>query len=334
MPKMKRRTFASTLIALAWLAAPGLASDLASDLASGAQAAETTPGAPGKPAQKTIEEITVYGEKEKIVRDFVGSYAAPVPSLIGQIARWNVEICPVTVGLSAGFNTFVTSRVKEVAALVGAPVEAAGDAKTPCKTNIQIIFTPYPQGLMDAVRKKASWLLGFHYFAQAKGLATFSYPIQSWYATATADSNGTLTADDLGFGNCGSWGLADACSATVKGRRLGKGFRSEFMVVSVVVDMTKIGDLEIGPIADYIAMLALAQTKSFDECRELASVANLLAPGCAADKKANALTVTDIAYLRALYQMNMDAPGGLQTIELARWMMRNLEESQAEGAPK
>ena len=165
---------------------------------------------------------------------------------------------------------------------------------------------------MDAVRAKASWLLGFHYFAQAKGLATFSHPIQSWYATATADLNGTLTPDDIGFGNCGSWGLDDACGATVKGSRLGKGFRSEFTVVSVVVDMTKIGDLEIGPIADYIAMLALARTKSFDVCRDLASISNLLAPDCAADKKAKALTVTDIAYLRALYQMNMDSPGGLQ----------------------
>ncbi len=279
------------------------------------------------PASKIIEEITVYGEKEKVVRDFVGSYAAPVPSLIGQMARWRVGICPVTTGLSPEFSTFITRRLKEVAALVGAGV----DAKEPCKTNVQIIFAPQPQALMDAVRKQASWLLGFHYLAQAKDLAAFKHPIQSWYATGTTDLNGTLTPDNTSFGNCGSWGLADACSATVKGSRLGKGFRSEFMVVTIVIDMSRVADLEIGPLADYIAMLALAQTKSFDECRDLPSISNLLTADCDAGKKAKALTVADIAYLRAVYQMNMDAPGGLQKIDLANWMMRNLEQAGTAG---
>jgi hypothetical protein len=116
---------------------------------------------------KTEEGVTVLGAQDKIINDFVYSTVAPTNTLIGQLARWEEAICPVTSGLSPDFDKFVTARVKEVAAQVGAKVQP----KSPCRTNLQIIFSPHPQALMDAVRKKAGWLLGSHYKAQEKDLA-------------------------------------------------------------------------------------------------------------------------------------------------------------------
>jgi hypothetical protein len=61
-------------------------------------------------------------------------------------------------------------------------------------------------------------------------------------------------------------------------------------------------DYEIGSIADYISMLALTQLNSLDTCQQLPSIVNMLAPGC--DRKSNALTDSDTAYLRGLYKMS------------------------------
>ena len=303
--------------------------------AATAQAAEI-PQAPVQ--QKEIEDLTVLGVREKLLRDFVRSYAAPTRTLIGQLARWKDGICPVTAGLSKEFNAFVTARIKDVARDVGAPVEA----KEKCKVNLQVIFSPNPQAQMDAVRIKAAWMLGSHYKAEEKELATVTHTIQSWYATSTTDYNGQTTMDDIGdiSGKCvteippqlcgrkagdAPCEVSSSVCAAVRPGRTGSGFRSQFALVTIVVDMKKLADIEIGPVADYIAMAGLAQTKASETCRGLPSISNLLAKDCPADRKANTLTQTDVAYLRALYQMNAESAAGLQQIDLANWMRINLD---------
>src|SRR5579859_3333017 len=95
------------------------------------------------------ENVTVSGTRSREpIRDFVQSFGAHTP-FIGKIARWERGICPVTVGMPAGANAFVTARLKEVAAKAGAPVST--DAA--CKHNIEIVFTKTPQALLDNVKK-------------------------------------------------------------------------------------------------------------------------------------------------------------------------------------
>jgi hypothetical protein len=62
--------------------------------------------------------------------------------------------------------------------------------------------------------------------------------------------------------------------------------------------------LQIGPLADYIAMLALSQGQSYDTCQDVPTINNLMASGCAAEMKPVALTDIDATYLRGLYKMD------------------------------
>ncbi len=305
---------------------PGLATLLAAAVALSMPVRAQTSD-PATQPQKPIEDVTVLGVQDKIIRDFVTSTVAPTNTLIGQLARWEKGICPVTTGLSPGFNAFVTARVKEVAAQIGAKVET----NSHCKTNVQIIFTPHPQGLLNGIRRKAPGLLGSHYKAEEKDLATARYPIQAWYATATADNRGTLTVDDIGdisqqceFRVGKSVINASTCNI-VRGSRINEGWRSEFANVAVVVDLNKIADTEIGPVADDVAMLALAQIKPSEACRAVPSISSLFAPDCDADRRVKALTEYDLAYLRGLYQMDTGLKAGLAQINLADWMKRSLD---------
>lgn len=284
------------LVLTAWIAAAGVAQ------------AQPRPG----------DSVTVTGAKDRLtVRRFVETFTAPT-RITGKIARWEVGVCPVTVGLKPDFAKHISQRVRDVAAQVGAPVNA--DAA--CRPNIEIVFTTTPQGLADTIRKKHEAYLGYADNARQRDeLAKVTRPIQSWYLTATQDLAGKTEVD--GSRVAGAGGLRVPCFEAVRcqggtqeiisgspahamlttgSRGLGDGLRSGFYHVIIAADPTKLLDHEIGNLADYIAMLALTQLSSLDVCQNLASVTSLLTPGCASS--AQALTVNDRSYLRGLYHMN------------------------------
>jgi hypothetical protein len=82
-------------------------------------------------------------------------------------------------------------------------------------------------------------------------------------------------------------------------------------------------EYEIGSLADYIAMLALAQITLPDGCQQLPSVLNMLAENCG--QKTNALTANDIAFLQGLYKMGPDRTARIQKGEVAYQMQQSLE---------
>jgi hypothetical protein len=184
-----------------------------------------------------------------------------------------------------------------------------------------VVFTTSPQGLLDNVRKTDPVFLGYHdNGSQADGLAKVSHAMQSWYTTATDDMRGRPEVDSgtsggmtiniqpiaVGGGIQGPTGtiilnLPHASAQTVTGSRLGDGLSSELFNVLIVAEPAKLMRYEIGTLADYAAMLALAQPSSLDVCEELPSISNLLAPNCTAITER--LTDGDLAYLRSLYKI-------------------------------
>jgi hypothetical protein len=251
-----------------------------------------------------VENVIVTApalRSEKALDNFIIGHAAASP-LLGKIARWKAGICPVTIGLPAKFNLFITQRIIRVAMAAGAPL----DKDEPCRPNVAVLATPEPQKLLDFIRQKRVALLGFHYRPQAMRLATMTLPVQAWYSTATEDFFGLIEADlpsgDLGYGVMSTLGMPRGVHAS--GSRLGNGLKSEFTTAVIVVDTNKIVGQEIGPLADYIAMLALSQASSYDTCQPVPTITNLMASGCGADMKPVAMTDVDMTYLRGLYRMD------------------------------
>ncbi len=144
-----------------------------------AQEAEPPPPSPA------VENVIVTAPRqrpEKALDTFIIAHAAPSPAL-DKIARWHTGICPLTLGLPAKLNRYVTERIVRVAMTAGAPL----DTREPCRPNILVLATAQPQELLDFVRTKRPALLGFHYKSRASKLATMRLPIQAWYGTATED---------------------------------------------------------------------------------------------------------------------------------------------------
>jgi hypothetical protein len=78
----------------------------------------------------------------------------------------------------------------------------------------------------------------------------------------------------------------------------------------------------IGPIADYIAILSLAQAKEGDNCAELSSILDYLSADCA--EKPESLTVADKTFLEGLYAMDKSEIGSLQKSNISEHMQDDL----------
>src|SRR5438067_5223096 len=273
-----------------------------------APAAGAQPEGEPPPSAAPLESVTVTASKPsaEAINSFIRSHVTAT-RLTEKMARWTTGICPLIVGLDDKFATYVTQRIRNVAANVGAPVN-----KDPaCQTNIRILFTATPQAVLDTIRKEHEGLLGYHDSpAQADRLAKVTHAMQAWYTTATEDLRGNLEVDNPRPGGVrmeipvvppGAGGFArlptgpmrmNLPNATVKnvtGNRLGDGLSSASYYIIIVTEPAKLADFEMGTLADYIAVLSLSQPASLDGCEALPSITNLLSPGC----NSIARTITD-----------------------------------------
>jgi hypothetical protein len=289
------------------------------------------------------ESVTVTATKpsDATIRNFEETRAQPT-YVLGRMARWTKRICPVTVGLADKYAKYITQRIKDVAAVVGAPV----NSDPGCRPNIEIMFTLNPQILMNNVRKDKPLLLGYHHNeSEADELAKVTHPIQAWYSTISQDLDGNTFVDEGACRNGGttmdatpsaaqtSADLSNGvvlsqkllpCAITVHyaGGRAVDGLTSGFFNVVIVADPSKLFDYEIGTLGDYLAMLALSQPASLDSCQDLPSISNLLAKDCSSIPAW--ITDGDLAYLKGLYRVPTGYSMSAQRQEIQYQMRKTL----------
>ena len=258
---------------------------------------------------------------EKAIGNFVESYAMP-STYLGKLARWKTAVCPTVNGLASDGATVIAKRIRTLAAMIGAPV----NDNPFCSPNVDVEFNGTPQKLLDDIRERQPYLVGYSKSSsQARRLATVAHPIQAWYATQWEDNNGIVRADDA-LDRCNGVAVSDSTctiSASSAGQRIGtNGFKSEFFNVLIVVDTGSDRRVQIDSLADYIAMLALAQTQSFGTCQPLPSITNLVSPNCDPTTKAVSLTDIDLAYLRGVYNARPDKLFNQQTNDIESEMAK------------
>jgi hypothetical protein len=303
--------------AIAWLAtARGAAPDLP-------DAAVTVP-APPTEQQLAGDSLTQF-----VAHHATTHYANT--GTTGNLAWWRggkQSLCPLTVGLSPGFNAFVTARLRAVAAYAGAPV--LSDPQ--CKANVQMIFTDKPQEKMDDVIKWATAYFRNRYTGGMKNLIAYrsDHAIQGWYMT-TSGGSVVLNSDVslVGLDVLPIWPQITqryAASGTL-GTRLGGGSGSGIGIgiVILIVDTTKVAGASIGTISDYLAMLTLTVAQSPDHCDPLPSILDLMSSSCGAREMPAAITAGDLAFLKALYYRSTGVGASMSRDEIQANMMQQFK---------
>lgn len=311
-----------------------------------AQDAPKPPAPVQQPAPGAADDVTVTGAREQAIAKFVETRAAAT-RFAGKIARWQARICPKVYGIPDNYAKFVVTKLNEVAKEAGAKT----NVDPACKINIQIVFTTSPQALMDNIRKEHPNYLGYHdSLAQAEQMTQLRRPVHAFYTTQTTDYRGQSQIDtrrrlgiDLKMAAAPQAGtLTESANGTVtmnmpnasgagsvSGTRfLGDGIRAEFNHIIVVVDTTKVADLEMGTLGEYIAMLALSQPERFDACQDLASITNLMIdPACAPATLVSQMSPHDISYLQGLYKMDIAGSLRVQKSQITS-KMKQVQEGQ------
>lgn len=271
------------------------------------------------PAPAAGEPETVYTEAQhqkdlSAARWVVENLLRQSFSLNNQYARWKTPICPHVYGLKPVAAWLVEHRIREVATMVGAPVDHAD----PCRPNIGIVFTEQPQVTLDSIADKSPLLV-----EGGNQKLAVHYPVQAWYATLVVDYAGQKTNDI-------PWEMVTPpldgpprIRANLS--QLNTGVTSEMGAATVLVDSKAVTGMTVGELGDYLALMTLAQSGQHGGCEETPSIANLMLSDCPAEDRPRSLSNIDIILLKALYAVP-DAPEALQKQRIVGTIRRSLEQ--------
>jgi hypothetical protein len=304
-------------------AALAAALPLLSALAAAAGAPTESVSVPA--ANEAIENIVVTGQRPEELRrlllDFIVEIGDPVARNRGY-ARWRDDLC-ISVHALADRNAaqYVVDSIALVALEVGLDPGAPG-----CRPNLHILFTN--DGRATATRMVESSPRTFRPWGGEGGTTqglqaleefkSAEVPVRWWHVTMLVDEMG-LPAIDLSGGMFGPPQIRGTNS------RIKNSISDELWGSIIIVDTSKLGEVNWPQLTDYLAMVALAQVKPDGQPAGYASILNLFRD----DSPPRGMTEIDRTYLQALYAMDTMVMPHIQRGLFAERMMRELRTAAA-----
>jgi hypothetical protein len=284
-------------------------------LAFGALAqADQPPGSLQTPTEHGgLDTVTVEARRRKELEHEVDHF---VNSVTGHprdesAPRWNEKICPLVAGLPRTEGEFVLARLSQIAQAVHAPL--AGEQ---CQVNFYVVLTHEPDVLL-----KKWYARDRRMFTTRNGRGAITSfldsprPVRVWYNSGLLSEGGVLdspNATTAGFVGTGI-DKANVPTNTVHSTsRLRFGAVLSLSSVIVVIDANRLQGLNFGQVADYVAMIGLAQVR-LDA--ELGATPTILTLFRTAENRPAALSTWDQAFLSSLYRTEQSNVTQLSNME-------------------
>jgi hypothetical protein len=264
---------------------------------------------PAQNVRDRRDEIEVIGKATPEIRREAEEYIRSLGIANGehQAARWIDPICPHSIGLGPAESALVDQQVRSVALAVGAPV-----AKEKCAPNFLVVFTDDAKGIARTVFRKVQ--LPSESIRDRKELETGEEPIRWWYSsealTRDATSAGVVTpslmVETQGIMGApgGVGGLPhndDTKSLTLPNSSIvSTQVKRALTHVTIVIDVNAATGKSLRSVVYYASLVGLA------EVRLGTTAPNSILGLFGSEPNIGELTVTDNAFLRELYSMNMD----------------------------
>ena len=258
------------------------------------------PQAAGDPAPVDLGEVEVTGRPlDAMIRSFVDEVAAP--NRRRGIARWDDRICIGVANLRSEPAQYIVDRVSTVAEDLGVMPGEPG-----CAPNVIIIASDDPDGLarqLTEERRRAFRMGGSGMDRGGEALDAFvssDAPVRWWQVSMPANSETGERATRIP-GEC-----RDPCQtpmdyapvvSTFAASRLSTQIVDYIFRTVVILDIDQINGVSGQQLADYVAMVTLAQIDPEADTSRYASILNLFE----APDSAVGLTEWDRAYLTGLY---------------------------------
>ncbi len=247
-----------------------------------------------------LEDVVVSGRSlDSLISDFVGEVAEPNRNR--NLARWHDRICVGVANLDGEIAQYLSDRVSTVATDMGLSAGAPG-----CTPNILVIATADGGDLarqLTEERRRAFRMGGAGMDRGGAALRDFvetDRPVRWWQMSMPVDSETNEIAVRIP-GQCAR-ACMDAADMAPQiyvhsASRLSTQIVDNLIRTIVIVDVDQVDGLSALQLADYIAMVSLAQIDPDADTSSYASILNVFD----APEISDSLTDWDKAYLDGLY---------------------------------
>lgn len=280
---------------------------LAGDTAAHAVEAANAPTAEVSSGEAKPKLQTVTVEARRQLERQVNHFVASVIVHYGHdaLVRWNAKVCPLVAGLPREQGEFMLARISQVAATVGASLDGEH-----CRANFYVIVTPIPDELL-----RKWWSRDPTMYSRRNGAGYINaflnsrLAIRCWYNTTFHSSDGTpLTSDTLAAGLTGAGVGVNAYMAPAtriySGTRLHHAAVQALLSVIIVVDSNRMQGVNAGQLADYVAMVGLAEIRPDADPGPVPTILQLFRD---TKEPPQGLSVWDEAFLNSLYHTNQSS---------------------------
>lgn len=300
LPPAKRRSARLGVMAMAVAVAFAGSAGLAQDASA--------------PPPSDDSEIVVSGTAEDINRARNYIQALQVTALNVQAARWADPVCIGVSGTARPIAERLGSRINAVASQIGATLGAAG-----CKPNLLVVFTPDASAFMAQMRRTSAARL--HEIPKRLESFTFgkSAPVRWWYSTDVMGNDGRpLTAGATGLVACAGPCALPSLNANVRSQNTYSSSTVRAPTVRhiksavVVIDTALAAGRSVDSLADYAALVGLAEIWPNREAVPTGSILSLFAAPARTGDDAPVLSAMDRSFLCELYRLPLDRAGQYQ----------------------
>lgn len=249
-----------------------------------------------EPPAVTVEDVTVEGQRlADFVREFVVETAAPARGR--GLARWHRPICAGVVNLDPRLAQPIVDRISQVGLELGLRIGEPG-----CRANVFVVFTEdsgaLTRQLVEEHRRAFHVGTGGIDRGQA-ALAVFTttdLPVRWWHTSMPVNAATGNRAIRLPGGSAPQIKVFAASRLTTQ-------IRDDLLRSMVIVDIDRLEDVNLAQLADYVALVSLAQIDPEADVRPYDTILNLFDD----PQGVGGLTDWDWSYLNALYA-TQDAP--------------------------
>jgi hypothetical protein len=247
-----------------------------------------------------LEDVTVTGRSlDTLIEDFVSEVAEPNRNR--GLARWRGTVCVSVANLKGEAAQYLVDRISTVAEDLGLRPGAPG-----CRPNLLIIATEDSSTLAHTLVAEHRDKFRMGASGTDRGMAALrdfqetDRPVRWWQQTMLVDSQTGMRAVRLP-GECRA-----PCASVFDevpvipvfaASRLSTQLINDILRMVVIIDVDEVSDLSILQLADYVAMVSLAQIDPDADTARYASILNVLDDPTVAD----GLTNWDLTYLQGLY---------------------------------
>ena len=314
-----RRTHSAALVALCFFA---LAALQRADANQNAPVAQAAPAAAQQPlANPGLPGITIEANRERqAVQRRVDKFVASVivrPS-DETLLRWDTPICPLVAGLPKPMGEFILQHISRAALAARAPLDG-----TKCRPNLYVVASLVPEQLLEQWwRREPRMYDTRHGIGPVLSFIRSNRPIRAWYNSQLGCGSGapvvpgasalaTAGVVTVGGGSSNFSAGAPVCTDAIDTHLSYADVRSLSSAL-VVIDLHRLHKMTIQQLADYVALLGLADVRLDADPGSAPSILQLFTDHAPTPP---GLTPWDQALLYSLYNTRQEDKQQVQDIE-------------------